>query len=188
MDDAVPELPLELLARIIAGEHGAESRLFELVYADMHSRAHALMRHQPAGHSLQTTALVHEAWLKLCDREDVPWQSKLHFLKAATAAMRSILVDHARARATDKRGGGFARVELEDLHCDVDGSAETVIALDEALERLKAVDEELAQTAELKLFSALDEGEIAEALGVSKRTAARAWSLARAWLQRELGE
>ena len=187
MEKDALELPGELLARVTAGDHGAQTTLFELVYAEMRRRAHFLMRSQPADHCLQTTALVHEAWLKLRGREDVAWSSRLHFLKAATTAMRSILVDHARSRATEKRGGDRARVSLEGLGGNAEGSAETVLALDDALRRLKAIDEELAQTAELKLFSALELDEIAEALGVSRRTAARAWSLARAWLQNDLG-
>jgi len=175
-----------LLQRLSGGELVVEERLYELVYDDLKVRAHGLMRRQPADHTLQTTALVHEAWLKLDMRGQLAVTSRAHFFRLAARAMRSVLVDHARARMADKRGGGASRPALDDSAVHVDGPSDLFLALDEALAKLVGVDADLAQVAELRLFAGLEHGEIAETLGVSSSTVERAWRLARGWLQHEL--
>jgi RNA polymerase sigma factor (TIGR02999 family) len=186
--DVPPDLQATvLLRRLAAGDRDAEGPLFQAVQEDLRARAHRLMRNQPAGHTLQTTALVHEAWLKLAPAANDAANSRIHFLKLAARAMRSVLVDHARAQATDKRGGGAVALPLDEDDALVDGPSATMLALDEALTKLQAVDGDLARIAELRLFAGLEHADAAEALGVSTRTIERAWKLARAWLQRELG-
>jgi len=189
-DMSVPEpkneLASQLLRRLAGGERDVEAQLFPLLYDELKGRAHQLMRHQPAAHTLQTTALVHEAWLKLGDRGPGALQSRTHFFRLAARAMRSVLVDHARSRATDKRGGGAAKVSIDEVDITVDGPSETMLALDQALIKLLGIDGDLARIAEMRLFGGLELGEIAEVLGVSTRTVERAWKLARAWLQRDL--
>jgi RNA polymerase sigma factor (TIGR02999 family) len=187
MDQPSIERVTQLLDEVAAGDRSAEGRLFALVRTDLHERAHRMMRAQPADHTLQTTALVHEAWLKLEPRVASGWKSRAHFLCVASAAMRSILVDHARAQAAGKRGGAGVRVPLEDEAAAGGGAGEDLIALDEALDRLAGVDAELARVANLRLFGGLSHDEVGRALGISTRTVERAWRLARAWLQRELG-
>jgi RNA polymerase sigma factor (TIGR02999 family) len=179
------ETSSELLRRSCDGDRAAEAQLSLRVYADLRERAHAMMRRQPAGHSLQTTMLVHEAWLKLAANSRDPGLSRTHFVRLAATAMRSILVDHARAKATVKRGAGL-RVELGDA--DICGSEpnETLLALNDALDRLDEFDEQLARVAEMRLFGGLEHSDIAKVIQTSTRTAERAWKLARAWLAREL--
>jgi RNA polymerase sigma factor (TIGR02999 family) len=181
------ELASQLLHRLADGDHEVEGQVFALLYDDLKLRAQALMRHQPAAHTLQPTALVHEAWLKLADNSLGGAASRTHFFKVAARAMRSVLVDHARAHATDKRGGAAAKQSIEADEIAIDGPSGTLLLLDEALTRLQAADPDLARIAELRLFGGLSHGEIAEALDISPRTAERAWKLARAWLQRDLG-
>lgn len=187
MPEPAADLTSQLLQRLTDGDRGVEKRLFELLYDDLKERAHGLMRNQPPDHSLQTTALVHEAWLKLGDQESADL-ARTHFFKLASRAMRSVLVDHARARATDKRGGGAPRLEIDEADVSVDARSDTLLALDEALTKLAAVDADLARIAELRLFGGLEHGEIAETLGVSTSTVERAWKASRAWLQRELDQ
>ena len=175
-----------LLQRLAAGEREVESELYRLLHAELHERAHRLMRHQPAGHTLQTTALVHEAWMKLAPADKDIASSRAHFCKLAARAMRSVLVDHARAGATDKRGGGAQQLPLDERDALTEGPNSTMLALDDALTKLQAVDAELVRVAELRLFAGLEHSEIAQVLGVSSRTVERAWKMARAWLQREM--
>lgn len=177
----------ELFARFARGDPEVEDELYRRIYSDLHERAHHLMAGQRAGHTLQTTALVHEAWVKL--RGGQAELSRSAFVRLAGSAMRSVLVDHARARLRDKRGGGARRAELSDSALAVDDSSHaSVIALDESLERLRAISPELAQVAELRLFAGLEHQEVAQVLGVSPRTSERSWAHARAWLERELAK
>jgi len=162
--------------------------LLELVYAKLRTQAARLMGAQASGHTLQPTALVHEAYLKLVHTDRVEWQNRAHFLGVATRAMRQILVDHARAKAADKRGGAHQRVTLhEDLGQSAGGELE-FLAVHEALDRLKARDPRAARVAELKLFGGLTGEEIAHVVAVSQRTVNSDWALARSWLARALGE
>ena len=169
------------------GDQAALDRLLPAVYAELHRQAERYMRAQPAGHTLQTTALVHEAYLRLVSRDGAGWNGRAHFFGVAAKAMRSILVDHARARRRAKRGGGGEQVTLAGLE-DSAGRARDldVLDLDDTLARLAALDARKASLVELRYFGGLGIEEAAESLGISSATAKREWRLARAWLQREL--
>ena len=169
------------------GDQSALNQLLPAVYAELRRQADRFMRRQSPGHSLQATALVHEAYLRLVGREPVEWQSRAHFFGVAAKAMRSILVDHARARRAAKRGGGTLHLSLG--AADSGGRLEPeldVEALDEALARLAEIDPEKGRLVELRYFGGLSIEETAEVLDVSPATVKRQWSLARAWLRREL--
>jgi RNA polymerase sigma factor (TIGR02999 family) len=168
------------------GDQAALERLTPLVYRELHRLAKGYLRQERPGHILQTTALINEAYLRLIDWKDVRWQNRAHFFGVAAQLMRSILVDFAPARQQDKRGGAFCQVSLDEAAAvSVERGAE-FIALDEALDRLAAIDPRRTRMVELRFFGGLSEEETAEALKVSPRTVRREWSLARAWLHREL--
>lgn len=175
-----------LLREVAEGDPLAEDRLFPLLYEELRERARRLMRGQRSGHTLQTTALVHEAWMRIARGGEIDTKSRARYLAVAAKAMRTILVDHARARNSDKRGGGQPAVSLQGEGLPITGASETMLALDEALDRLEALDPELRQVAELRLFSGLAHADVAMLSGVSERTVERQWRSARAWLQREL--
>lgn len=161
--------------------------LLPLVYAELHRQAASFLRKERPGHTLQTTALINEAYLRLIDRRDVNWQSRTHFFAVAAQAMRRILVDYARAKHRDKRGGHDIKLPLEEAgQLAAEEKGVDLIALDEALSKLAALDEQQARVVELRYFSGLSLGETAEALHVSRATVARDWEAARAWLHREL--
>lgn len=185
--DAVQEEVTKELRRLRSGDGAAEGRLFQLLYTELHDRARQLMSRQRADHTLQATALVNEAWLKLCRHDRDVEVDRTHFVQLATRAMRSVLVDHARARVTDKRGGGAGRIPIEDHEVVQDAPGGALLALDEALTRMKRSDPDLARVAELRLFGGLEHQEIAVVLGISTRTAERAWKVVQSMLQRELG-
>jgi RNA polymerase sigma-70 factor, ECF subfamily len=168
------------------GDRSALDQLLPVVYQELHRQAQRYMRGQPPGHTLQTTGLVHEAYLRLVSRERPEWNGRAHFFGVAAKAMRSILVDHARARHAAKRGGGGEAVTLSNLG-DTDGGEMDVLELNDALERLAGLDPRKASLVELRYFTGLSIEEAAEALGVSPATAKREWRTARAWLRRELG-
>jgi len=178
----------KLLRAWSQGDRRALDELFPLVYPELHQQAERFMRAQPAGHTLQVTALVHEVYLRLVDREGVEWQSRAHFFGVAGKAMRSILVDHARARAAAKRGGAARQLTLgaASVAAETEPSVD-VLALDEALSRLADLDPEQSRLVELRYFAGLGIEETAEVLGVSPATVKRQWRVARAWLRRELG-
>jgi RNA polymerase sigma factor (TIGR02999 family) len=161
--------------------------LLPLVYAELHRQAANYLRRERPDHTLQTTALINEAYLRLIDRRDVSWQSRTHFFAAAAQAMRRILVDYAKAKHRQRRGGNDIKLPLEEATA-VAGKEKGVdlIALDEALNKLAERDEQQARVVELRYFSGLSLEETAEALHVSRATAARDWEAARAWLHREL--
>ena len=171
------------------GDESALNELVPLVYGELHRQAERYMRAQPAGHTLQTTAVVHEAYLRLVDRGrgSAEWQGRGQFFALASTAMRSALVDHARARRSLKRGGPARQLTLRAVG-DVAASESDVdvLALDEALTRLAALDPRQAQVVELRYFGGLSIDEAAEALGVSHATVERDWRTARLWLKREL--
>jgi RNA polymerase sigma factor (TIGR02999 family) len=173
------------------GESGAADRLLELVYPELHRIAVRQMRREREGHTLQPTAVVHEAYLKLVDQSRVDWRNRAHFLGVAAQAMRRLLVDHARGRAREKRGGGATLVELESAAGEaglaVRARSLDVLALDQALDRLAALDPAQARLVELRCFGGLSVEEAAEALGISTATAGRDFRSARAFLARELG-
>ena len=170
------------------GDPTAADRLFRALYTELHRQAARAMRGQGTGHTLQTTALVHEAYLRLADRRGDAWHDRAHFLGVAARAMRHVLVDHARARGTAKRGGGARLVTLDthDAPAAESASAVELLALHEALARLAALDPEQARLVELRYFGGLSIEETAEVLGVSPATVKREWAIARGWLRREL--
>jgi len=169
------------------GDQTALDELLPLVYGELRRKARWYMRQQPAGHTLQTTELVHEAFLRLVDQPAVEWQSRGQFYGVAAKAMRSILVDHARARGALKRGRGRQPLTLGAAD-EVAGTkpAIDVLGLDEALSRLAKLDPEQSRLVELRYFAGLSIEEAAEALGTSPATVKRQWRIARAWLKREL--
>jgi len=172
-------LATRLLVRMDEGDDSAGRELYELLHTELHRRARGFMRDQGPEHTLQATALVNEVWLKLAQGGPGGWDGRRHFLGVATRAMRSVLVDHARARATRKRSAGRQRVDLGDVEPAVRDDAGRIVALDETLERLAASDPDGARVAEMRVFGGLEHSEIAVALGVSTRTVERAWKRVR---------
>ena len=168
------------------GDQAALERLMPLVYAELHRLAKRYMGREHAGHTLQTSALVNEAYLRLVDAHGVRWQNRAHFFAVSAQIMRRILVDFARSRQNLKRGGGALQVTLDEgLVVSSKGGAD-LLALDEALEKLAVLNPRQSRVVELRYFGGLKEEEAAEALNVSSRTVRHDWSLARAWLYREL--
>ena len=178
--------PVPSLVGLRAGDTAAVDALFPVVYDDLRRRARRALKAQPEGHTLSTTALVHESYLKLRGSDEISWQDRAHFLAIAARAMRFVLVSHARAHRAKKRGGGRIPLELDEELALSDDRAEEMLALNVALERLAAVDDRLARTVELRFFGGLTVEEIAEALGVAPSTVKLDWQKARAWLYREL--
>jgi RNA polymerase sigma factor (TIGR02999 family) len=186
--NAPPGGVTELLVAWTAGDRDAGNRLLPAIYDDLRAQAARAMRHEPAESSLDATGLVHEAYLRLVDQQRVTWQNRAHFFGVAAQVMRRILVDHARARMAQKRGGGAQRLTLGDADAaHAPEPAVDVLALHEALERLAALDPEQARLVELRYFGGLSIEETAETLGVSPATVKREWATARAWLRREIG-
>jgi len=175
-----------LLAAIKRGDRSAETVLAERVYGELRSIAGAHMRRERRDHTLQTTALVHEAYLRLVRDQAMDWQGRTHFFATASMVMRRILVDYARQRAAEKRPASGLRVELNDWQAAEHPRMEQMLALDEALEKLAAMDARQARMVEMRYFGGLTEEEIAGVLGVSVRTVKRDWNSARAWLQVQL--
>jgi len=176
----------QLLVDWSRGDQTALDRLVPLVTAELHRLAHQYMQHEPDEHTLQTTALVNEAYLRLVDASRVAWQGRAHFFAVSANLMRRILVDLARARHSRKRGGGLVRVTLDEAQTPAPQPAPDVIALDEALERLAAFDPRAARIVELRFFGGLTVEEAAEVIGVSPRTVKREWAAAKVWLLGEL--
>jgi len=178
----------QALMELAAGDDSAANRLLPIVYDRLRGVARHLISSERAGHTLQPTALVHEAFLKLVDQDRVDWVGKTHFFAIGAQAMRRVLVDHARTRARDKRGGGAPRLQLiEDAALSPERD-EDVLALEEALLKLEREDARQARIVELRFFGGLTVEEVAEVLGVSKRTVEGDWTMLRAWLRRELSE
>ena len=176
----------ELLRNWGNGDKKAQEKLFQIVYNELHRQAAGYLRHEHSGLSLQTTDLIHEAYLRLTDRPDVEWQNRLHFFAVAATVMRHILVDHARSRQAAKRGGSAIRLPLEEAIVVQQGQDLDFVALDEALTRLAEIDPQQIQVVELRFFSGLSVEETAKLLDVSERTVKRDWNVAKAWLRREL--
>jgi len=168
------------------GNREAQGQLFQAVYNELHRQAARYLRHEHPGLSLQTTDLIHEAYLRLIDQQHVEWQNRLHFFGIAAQVMRHILVDHARSRQAAKRGGSAIRLPLEEAMVIVPGQDLDFVALDEALNRLAQIDLQQSQIVELRFFSGLSVAETATVLDVSERTVKRDWNVAKAWLRREL--
>lgn len=169
------------------GRSEALDELLPHIYNELHRQAAAYLRRERPNHTLQTTALVHEAYLKLIDQKQVEWKSRGHFFALAAQAMRRILVDHAKSRHREKRGGPNEDVPLEDqLLAVAEETNIDVIALDEALSRLAKFDPQQERIVEMRYFAGLSLDETAAAIGISRATAARDWAVAKAWLHREL--
>lgn len=175
-----------LLTAMRQGDSRARDRLIPIVYQELRKIASRYLRRERGSHTLQTTALVHEAYLRMVGGSHAAWQDRTHFFAVAATVMRRILVDHARSRGAGKRGGRQVRVEWKDALAFVEGRLDEVLAVDEALSRLSRWDARQGQVVELRFFGGLTEAEIADLLGLSLRTVKRDWSLARAWLRAEL--
>lgn len=190
--DAAPAPITILLQEWRRGQPGSEEALLARVYDELRRLAKGRLQHERADHTLQPTALVHEAWARLAGHEDLDWQSRAHFFGIAARLMRQVLIDYARGRAAARRQGGV-RIEFSDDLGEA-GAAEgreplvDVLAVHEALERLAAFDERRARVLELRFFAGLDRKEIAESLGITERTVKRDLVVAQAWLKRELAQ
>src|SRR4028118_290462 len=177
----------QLLIEWNGGDESALEQLMPLVYGELHQIARRHLRRESPERTLQTTALVHEAYLRLIDQTRANWQNRAQFFGVAANMMRRILIDHARKRVRDKRGGGAIKLSLDDGSVDVsDERASELVALDEALEKLAAQDADKARLVELRYFGGLSIEETAEVLGVSIATVNRQWRLAKAWLYKEI--
>jgi len=177
-----------LLTAASAGDREALDALLPAVYAELRQRAASLMRRERGDHTLQPTALVHEAFLQIVEVERVDWKGRAHFFAVASLIMRRILVDHARTRLADKRGGGATRVPIDQaLSLSVERDAD-VLDIDQALQKLAALDARHAEIVSMRFFGGLSVEEVAAVLGTPKRTLEAEWSLIKAWLRRELTE
>jgi RNA polymerase sigma factor (TIGR02999 family) len=176
-----------LLADWSNGNEAARDELIPLVYEELRRLAGHHMARERSGHSLQATALVNEAYLRLVDQRQVRWQGRAHFFALASRMMRRVLVDHARSRHYAKRGGAARRVELDEAMIVSEDKAPDVVVLDDALTRLAAIDLRKSQVVELRYFGGLSVEEIAEVLKISEVTVRRDWSTAKAWLYRAIG-
>ncbi|MCI0390109.1 MAG: sigma-70 family RNA polymerase sigma factor [Acidobacteria bacterium] len=168
------------------GDQGALDRLVPLVYGELRRLARSHMRREREGHTLQATALINEAYLRLIDARQAPWENRTHFFAVASRLMRQILVDFARARGYQKRGGGALQVSLDDALMIGQPRDEDLVALDEALSALAEFDERKSRVVELRFFGGLTEAETAAALQVSPETVRRDWRLAKSWLLHKL--
>jgi RNA polymerase sigma-70 factor (ECF subfamily) len=176
----------QLLGDWSGGDKGALEKLIPLVQPELHRLAHHYMSRERAGHTLQTTALLDEAYLLLVGNKKASWQNRTHFVAAAAQLMRRIMVDHARERRSLKRGGGALKVTLDEAALVTETRSEELLALDEALEKLAAQDPRKSQIVELRYFGGLTVEETAEFLKQSQRTVEREWNMAKAWLYRAL--
>lgn len=177
----------ELLKAISAGDEEASSKLIPMVYDALEQIARNHLRKERSGHTIDTSALVHEAYMKLVVQTKVSWQNRAHFFAIASQAMRRILINYARKRNAVKRGGGGQAVTLMEDMVQEEMRPEVLLALDEALDRLSQFSERQAKVVEMRFFGGLKEEEIAEVLGISGPTVRRDWRFAKAWLNKELG-
>jgi RNA polymerase sigma factor (TIGR02999 family) len=183
---ASPHRVTQLLTEWSHGDDAALAELTPLVYEELRRLAHHYMEGQRRDHTLQTTALVNEAYLRLADQTNPNWQSRAHFFAVAARAMRQILVSYARSNRAQKRGGGAARIELDEAAIMSPEQSNEIVDVHEALERLATLDERKAQVVELKFFGGLNYEEIAEVLKIARVTVRRDWEFARLWLYTEL--
>lgn len=198
MPDAAPQEVgdiSQLLYEVSNGKSDAFERLLPLIYGELKTLARHRLRSERSGHTLNTTALVHEAYLKLVDQTRVEWSGRQHFFAVASEAMRRILIDYARRRQTGKRGGDQPHLSLDDAE-DVASTdealtqdqADELVALDDALQRLAEFNPQGARVVQYRFFGGLAHEHSAELLGISERSVRRSWTVAKAWLRRELGE
>ncbi len=176
-----------MLVAASGGDDAAAAKLVGLVYEDLRRRAEALMRRESPGHTVQPTMLVHDAYLKLIRQDRASYRDRNHFFAVAAQTMRRLLVDHARGRARDKRGGGQVKLSLDEGLGLAAGGGPDVLAVDAALARLEALDPQQARIVELRFFGGLTVEAVAQELGMSKRAVEAEWTMIAAWLRRELG-
>ena len=188
MESSEPSEVTQLLHHVEAGDRSAVDRLFAAVYQELRNLAGQFFRREPEGNTLQPTALVHEAYVKLVDQAGVDWHGRTHFFAVAAQAMRRILVDHARRRGAAKRGGRRKRVLLDDGFAAWHRAERRHAGRRRGPAKLAELDPRQAQLVELRFFGGLSVAEAAEVLGMSKRSAEREWTMVRAWLRRELSE
>lgn len=186
MNVQAPEYVTQLLQEVNAGDRAAIDRLLPLVYDELRALAHQQRYRWQGQPTLNTTALVHEAYLKLAGGADVDWQSRRHFFRVAAKAMRYILLDYAKATQREKRGGDRVQVELDEAHLVTEEEADELIALNMALERLEAANLRQSQIVECRFFGGMTIDETAAVLDISPATVKRGWNVARAWLYREI--
>ncbi len=170
------------------GDRQALDRIFPIVYDELRRLAHAQLAGQPSGRTMSTTVLIHEAYLRLVDQTQARFEDRVHFYAYAARVMRTILVDYARSRGAQKRGGGLQFVEFDARDLPIESQADLVVAVDEALTRLADADQRLAQVVECRFFGGMTEAETAGLLGVTERTIRRDWIKARTWLHAELSD
>ena len=176
----------DLLLRARPGDAFALANVFPLIYDELRRLAHRQLDRESAGHTLSTTALVNEAYIRLIDQSRVWWSGRAHFMAIAATAMRRILVDHARKRRSLKRGGAALRISIESVDLPIDERADLLVAVDDALRKLKQLDDRRAQVVECRFFGGMTGEETAEALGIGLRTAKRDWAKAKSWLYQEI--
>ena len=176
----------QLLAEWGEGNQSALDKLYPLVYNELRRLAHGYLRRERKGHTLQTTALINEAYLRLVDQKNVHWANRLHFFGISAQIMRRILIDHARLHAYAKRGGGAQKVSLDEIAIVAVERASNLLLLDDALNRLAKIDPRRSHVVELRYFGGLNNEEIAGVLKISENTVTRDWNMARAWLYQEL--
>src|SRR5881396_926633 len=181
-----PHRVTQLLEKWSQGDDAALAELMPLVYEELRHLAHRQMAAERTGHTLQTTALVNEAYLRLADQTNPRWQNRAHFFAVAARAMRQILVSYARSQRSEKRGGGAVKVDLDEAALVSPQESKEIVDLHEALERLATLDSRKAQVVELKYFGGLNYDEMAEVLKISAVTVRRDWRFAKAWLYTEL--
>lgn len=186
MRDISPQNITVLLENCVNGKKGAVDELLPYVYNELKKISSKYLHEEYRNHTLQTTELVHEAYIKLVGNQNIAWQNRAHFFGIAAQSMRQILVDHARKRRSLKRGEGQSNISLDDVFEFSEKSDEQLIALDEALKKLEAIEERSSKIVELRYFSGLTIEETAEVLNISPATAKRDWNFAKAWLYREI--
>ncbi len=186
MNERQPSEITQILQDWNDGNEDAKERLLPIVYDELKRQARILMSRERSNHTLQPTALVHEAFMRLGETSGIDWQNRSHFYGIASRLMRQILVDHARLHAATKRGNNPIHFSIDDLQIPVEQRAESILILSEILDRLAEFDEQQAQIVEMRFFGGMSNPEIAEALGISERTVGREWQSAKLWLFREL--
>ena len=186
----IPSLPPQEVTQLLVdwgnGNQAALDRLMPVVYTELRQLAHWYMRRERPGHTMQTTALIHEAYLRLVDQNQVRWQHQAHFFGIAARLMRQILIEHARSHTRAKRGGGVGTISLDEAAIVSQARATELLALDDALERLATIDPRKSRVVELRFFGGLSVEEAAIVLNVAPNTVLRDWRLAKAWLHREI--
>jgi len=187
MSASTPDNVTHLLVQMSGGDQAAAGRLLPVIYQELRALAGSFLGAERPDHTLQPTALVHEAYLKLVGQTQVTWANRAHFLAVAASAMRRILADHARRHRAAKRGGAWHKITLDEAVAPDAGRNLDLVDLDEALAKLASLDQRKSRVVELRFFGGLTNPAVAEVLGVSRKTVADDWTVARLWLRRELG-